>query len=154
MKTKIKRHSRSVIAVVLTLCMLVSCMTVGLIATDAAKVTDSSTVGATFSDDESVGYDYDITSVSVKGSWEEENGSTWVLHDIKNSDFVINLPANSKFSFVFIDNHRRQFASGSTVSTSISNYNFSVDYNHSITLRTTIAGNYTFHYNSQIRSIV
>ena len=41
----------------------------------------------------------------------------------------INLPANSKFSFVFIDNHRRQFASGSTVSTSISNYNFSKDKN-------------------------
>ena len=149
MKTKIKRHSRSVIAVVLTLCMLVSCMTVGLIATDAAKVTDSSTVGATFSDDESVGYDHDITSVSVKGSWEEENGSTWVPHDIKNSDFVINLPANSKFSFVFIDNHHRQFASGSTVSTSISNYNFSVDNNHSITLRTSIAGDYKFHYKSQ-----
>ena len=36
MKTKIKRHSRSVLAVVLTLCMLVSCMMVGLIATDAA----------------------------------------------------------------------------------------------------------------------
>lgn len=45
MKTKIKRHSRAVLSVVLTLCMLVSCMTVGLIATDAAKVTDSA-VGA------------------------------------------------------------------------------------------------------------
>ncbi len=45
MKTKIKRHSRSVLAVILTLCMLVSCMTVGLIATDAARV-DSEEVGA------------------------------------------------------------------------------------------------------------
>ena len=46
MKTKIKRHSRSVLAVVLTLCMLVSCMTVGIIATDAAKV-QSESVGNT-----------------------------------------------------------------------------------------------------------
>ena len=45
MKTKIKRHSRSVISVILAVCMLVSCMTVGLIATDAAKV-ESESVGA------------------------------------------------------------------------------------------------------------
>ena len=38
MKTKIKRHSRSALSILLTICMLVSCMTVGLIATDAAKV--------------------------------------------------------------------------------------------------------------------
>ena len=40
MKTKIKRHSRAVLSIVLTLCMLVSCMTVGIIATDAAKTAD------------------------------------------------------------------------------------------------------------------
>ena len=55
MKTKIKRHSRSVLSVVLSLCILVSCMTVGIIATDAAKVTgNSEAVGAT-ADSESVG---------------------------------------------------------------------------------------------------
>lgn len=45
MKTQIKRFSKSALAVVLTLCMLVSCMTVGIIATDAAK-DDSEQVGA------------------------------------------------------------------------------------------------------------
>lgn len=45
MKTKIKRHSRSALSVLLTLCMLISCMTVGIIATDAAKVASES-VGA------------------------------------------------------------------------------------------------------------
>ena len=45
MKTKIKRHSRSVISVLLAVCMLISCMTAAMIATDAAK-TDSETVGA------------------------------------------------------------------------------------------------------------
>ncbi|MDO4893444.1 MAG: hypothetical protein Q3989_09105, partial [Eubacteriales bacterium] len=54
MKSKIKRHSRSVLAVILTLSMLVSCMMVGLIATDAARVTDSGTVGAKV-DGEAVG---------------------------------------------------------------------------------------------------
>ena len=62
MKTKIKRHSSSALSILLTVCMLISCMTVGLIATDAAKVTDSGTVGAkaysevgATADDDSVG---------------------------------------------------------------------------------------------------
>ena len=46
MKTKIKRHSRSVISVLLAVCMLVSCMTVGLIATDAARISKDESVGA------------------------------------------------------------------------------------------------------------
>ncbi|MBQ7744678.1 MAG: hypothetical protein IJT85_03790 [Ruminococcus sp.] len=45
MKTKIKRHSRAVISVILAISMLVSCMMVGLIATDAAKVTGDEAVG-------------------------------------------------------------------------------------------------------------
>ena len=40
MKTKIKRHSRSVLSVILAVCMLVSCMTAGMIMTDAARVND------------------------------------------------------------------------------------------------------------------
>ena len=47
MKTKIKRHYRSVVSVLLSVCMLVSCMTVGLIATDAARVSDEESVGYT-----------------------------------------------------------------------------------------------------------
>lgn len=46
MKSKIKRHSRSVIAVILTISMLISCMMVGLIATDAARVMEDSAVGS------------------------------------------------------------------------------------------------------------
>ena len=47
MKTKIKRHSRAVISVILAISMLVSCMMVGLIATDAANVTDEESLGDT-----------------------------------------------------------------------------------------------------------
>ena len=49
MKTKIKRHSRSVLSVVLALCMLLSCMTAGMIMTDAARVNDEA-VGFSTSD--------------------------------------------------------------------------------------------------------
>ena len=57
MKTKIKRHSRSVISVLLAVCMLVSCMAVGLVTTDAAKVENSGSaaVGAAANDNEAVG---------------------------------------------------------------------------------------------------
>lgn len=47
MKQKIKRHYRSAVSVFLSVCMLISCMTVGLIATDAARVTEDEAVGAT-----------------------------------------------------------------------------------------------------------
>lgn len=46
MKTKIKRHSRSVLSVVLAVCMLVSCVTVSLIMTDAAQTSQQSATGA------------------------------------------------------------------------------------------------------------
>ena len=51
MKRKIKRHYRSAVSVLLSVCMLISCMTVGLIATDAAGASASAdgTVGATVS---------------------------------------------------------------------------------------------------------
>ena len=42
MKTNIKRHSRSVVSVVLAVCLLVSCLTVGIIATNAAYIGGSS----------------------------------------------------------------------------------------------------------------
>ena len=47
MKTKIRRHYRSAVSVLLSVCMLISCMTVGLIATDAARVSDEESVGYT-----------------------------------------------------------------------------------------------------------
>lgn len=63
MKSKIKRHWRSVISVVLAVCMLVSCMTVGLIATDAAKVTDAEALGASGNNGESLGASEDSEPV-------------------------------------------------------------------------------------------
>ena len=55
MKTIFKRASKSTLAVVLALCMLVSCMTVGIIATDAAKISGNSEAVGAQTDSESVG---------------------------------------------------------------------------------------------------
>ena len=65
MRQKVKRYSRSALSILLTLCMLVSCMTVGIIATDAAKVTA----------DEAVGYSnyekqYLYVDISALSNWE------------------------------------------------------------------------------------
>lgn len=83
MKTKIKRHSRSVISVILAVCMLVSCMMVGIIATDAAKVTDSGTIAAAV-DDEIVGANtYYITGNVPSAGW-----GTWkAMTDSQNGLF-------------------------------------------------------------------
>ena len=67
MKTKIKRHSRSVISVILAVCMLISCMTAAMIATDAAKVEEDSTVGWNSSTDK---FHYHVKPSG--GSWEAE----------------------------------------------------------------------------------
>ena len=45
MKSKIKRHSRSVMSVILAISLLISSMMVGLIATDAARIDDDESVG-------------------------------------------------------------------------------------------------------------
>ena len=63
MKTKIKRHSRSVLSVILAVCMLISCMTAAMIATDAANVTDQGTVGAAENTGSTVGASEDSESV-------------------------------------------------------------------------------------------
>lgn len=69
MKTKLKRHSRSALSVLLTICMLISCMTVGLIATDAAKVASDSEVGWNSSTDY---FHYQVNN----GGWSKAYFST------------------------------------------------------------------------------
>lgn len=64
MKSKIKRHSRSVMAVVLAISMLISTMMVGLIATDAARVKADESVGDnTWKVHRNDGTDYEMTSL-------------------------------------------------------------------------------------------
>lgn len=122
MKTKIKRHSRSVLSVILAVCMLVSCMTAGMIMTDAAKV-DSETVG--------------IGTAIVKGTWDN-----WQSEENCNNTFAeISLDANTTYSFVFaVDGVN--CASNVTIS-GTTDYNFPKQ-SGSITLKTDAAGTYKF----------
>ena len=109
MKTKIKRHSRSVLSVILAISMLVSCMTVGIIATDAAKtadervgaVDDSESVGAV-DDSESVGA---ITQISLRGTFNNWS-STEHTATLLPASWDISLTANTEYKFkvVFVEN--------------------------------------------------
>lgn len=65
MKSQIKRFSKSTLSVILSLCMLVSCMTVGIIAT-----------GAAISGDEALGYDTFRTYFTPYYSGSDGNG--WI----------------------------------------------------------------------------
>ena len=80
MKTKIKRHSRSVISVILAICMLISCMTAAIIATDAAKV-ESESVGYSLQDGARIYFDasksgFTGSNVYV-GFLYNKSGSDW-----------------------------------------------------------------------------
>ena len=124
MKTKIKRHSSSALSILLTVCMLISCMTVGLIATDAAKVTDSGTVGAkaysevgATADDDSVGdlpstlYFipntgwYNNGNVVMKANFNKDGGSNWnavqmTLVDASLRLYYVTVPSSPEANMV------------------------------------------------------
>lgn len=95
MKTQLKRLSKSTLAVVLSVCLLISCMTVGIIATDAAKVTESGAIGAK-DDSESVGNDeaeyqvnvrYLYINMNTAGSTLNGIGLYWQINDTGDGAF-------------------------------------------------------------------
>lgn len=118
MKAKIKRHSRSALSVLLSLCMLVSCMTVGLIGTDAAQTLDAigasadeasvgadldkaedgeESVGAAVDDDESVG---DSSSVTIGYDWD----GSWKTKSLsKGAEWEVTFSTSKKINFYFQD---------------------------------------------------
>ena len=89
MKTKIKRHGRSVISVILAVCLLISCMTVGLIATDAAKV-----------DDEPLGYNSPAKiAISTSTSDLAQNQHDVTITSNSGSYTVTGAAANTTYYF-------------------------------------------------------
>ena len=128
MKTKIKRHSRSVLSVVLALCMLLSCMTAGMIMTDAAKV-DSETVG---------GNDSTITDYYFKGSFDG-----WTKHYVNSSgEASININTAGTYEFVVITGGGTQRRADYTFTSSGSRNTAQDQSNFKIKVTTT--GTYTF----------
>ena len=104
MKAKLKRHSRSALSVLLSLCMLVSCVTVGMIGTDAAQTLDAvgasedeASVGAEIGDDESVG-----EPQSVK--WSCDSVYNWNEITLnKNDPYEFTISSTKTIKFVFKD---------------------------------------------------
>ena len=146
MKTIFKRVSKSTLAIVLTICMLISCMTVGLIATDAAKV----------SKDESVGYGsatlYYTTESS--GTWSGESTQSISLSSDSGSA-TVTLSASTTYRFIIVGDNNDWWGNNSfgTISNSSTERtlakfsNFSTGNNvtsNPNTLTTSSAGSYKF----------
>ena len=107
MKKQIKRFSKSTLAVVLTLCMLLSCVTVGIISTNAAQVDSDSTGDSVFmhysstdtgfsSNPTTVGIDSTVTLGSVaKGAFyvrvDNQSGNQKVDNWISSVDLGSNV---------------------------------------------------------------
>ena len=108
MKTKIKRHSRSVISVILAVCMIISCMTVGIIATDAAKVDRDSAVG----DGETTYYLWTSTSGGSEGNYTCQGAMTY-----SEGAYTASIPINNYINVYFFIN-----TSNETKSTGFINY--------------------------------
>lgn len=89
--TKLKRFSRSATSIILAACLLVSCMTVGLIATDAAKVT-----GEKVGDTNRTIYIYpadlwsDYASYTIKVNVNIGDNNTWRSATFTNTGKTIN----------------------------------------------------------------
>lgn len=110
MKTKIKRHYRSAISILLSVCMLISCMTVGLIATDAARVTEAeAAVGASEDLDASVGAIPSVVYFKPNSTWqgnghyfkarwyqynEAKGDATFTEIDSTNHIYMVNVSQN------------------------------------------------------------
>ena len=174
MKTKIKRHSHAVLSVVLAVCMVLSCMTVGLIATDAAKVNDQGAVGASTdtqpATDEGAALDNDETAglsesgegalganldedsplgnadvYCVKGTFN--NWSETHKFDANTKKVSITLAAKTKYEFKIFSSYNggsRWYGSSRNYIASDGGNYFNINNDNNATLTTTIAGTYTF----------
>ena len=149
MKTKIKRHSRSVLSVILAISMLISCMMVGLIASDAAKVTDG---------DEPLGYSGATLyyKKSNSGTWSSASRIGMTMSNNNNTGTqTVTLDASSTYYFVIVadnndwwGNNTFNLSGQTSKTTNMASYsNFSTGNNISQnpnTLQTSTSGSYTF----------
>ena len=134
MKTKIKRHSRSVLSVILAISMLISCMMVGLIATDAAKSQDES-IGWNIKDkieDAKVYGNFNYDSPNIQSSWtynqmnKDSTNHWWATFILKASttfDFKLQSKEDGNWKYRGANGSDFTFTSSNTV------YNEPVDSN-------------------------
>lgn len=100
MKKRIRHFSKSTLSIVLSLCMLVSCVSVGLIATDAAQINAGEKVGA---DTWYLEYKKDMPSDYYDGDTNVQ-----LTQSSKNSNKyykIVTLSANSSYGFFIKKNN-------------------------------------------------
>lgn len=103
MKTQLKRFSKSTLAVVLTLCMLFSCMTVGIVATNAAKTADERVGYAGFVVGNTVYFKPNSNwtssnawfAIKATGAWDG-TGAKWVkMDEVETGVYSAVVPTNT-----------------------------------------------------------
>lgn len=89
MRQKVKRYSRSALSILLTLCMVVSCMTVGIIATDAATITN-------------IGYANVKGEMLANGDWS----SSWTTYPMSGdgNHYSVTLLLKAGYEYKFVLN--------------------------------------------------
>lgn len=102
MNTRFKHLSKSTISVLLSLLMIVSTVTVGIVATNAA-----------YTEDEVVGYS--TSDLHLKGSWDWDTPISPSSANSEKTEFTFNLPqlnASSSYSFLIYDDYGNYFKNG------------------------------------------
>lgn len=139
MKNRLKHMSKTTISVLLSLLMIVSTITVGIVATNAAY-TDDETVGAK-DDSESVGWDGNVAFAGGFNNWS----TTANTGSISNNYATITMTLSAGTYECKVVAEGKWFGGGDwTAANTGSNYNYNTteDSNAKLTINTT--GSYTF----------
>ncbi len=145
MKKSIKQLSKSTLAVVLSLCMLISCAAVGIVATDAAKVKEQQAVAASV-DKENVGVaNGSITDYGVAGSFNNWDTSTRFDDVAGVGSFDIWLEANTTYEFkITYNGTEKSYGADTTISVDqLGEHSFTIEEGNA-TLETYMEGYYKF----------
>lgn len=174
MKTKIKRHSHAVLSVVLAVCMVLSCMTVGLIATDAAKVNDQGAVGASTdtqpATDEGAALDNDETAdlsesgegalganldedsplgaanvYAVYGSWDSWTAKTYFSGTTGSATATVSLTAGTTYEFKIYSSYGKcSYGADNTTFTASQSEYYFNTSKGNAKIKASVTGTYTF----------
>lgn len=124
MKKQLKRFSKSTLSIVLTLCMLISCMTVGLITTDAAQA-GGEMVGAPSSIKDRKGQNDSIYLIGNFNQWDRENNN-WKLKQENGNEYSGSFLISGSQNYVF-----KLYSSATKLDYSIGDYEFKSDWDGS-----------------------
>lgn len=139
MKNRLKHMSKTTISVLLSLLMIVSTITVGIVATNAAY-TDDETVGAK-DDSESVGWDGNVAFAGTFNSWS----TTANTGSISNNYATITMTLSAGTYECKVVANGQWLGGGSwTAANTGSNYDYNTNTTSNASLTINTAGSYTF----------